>query len=124
MGEYETMFLWIHLIFAVLLIVLVITALCKKNNFKPYMMATRVSYLVFIVTGIVLFSKAFERDAMFTILKALSAIFLIGLIEMAYAQKTKKSLTVGLVMSLILVFALVIVIGLIVAGGRPFIHFI
>lgn len=118
------MFLWIHLIAAMLLIVLVCVSLLKKSGYKPYMMMTRISYLVFIVTGAVLFMKAFSRDATFTILKVAMAIFLIGLIEMSYAEKTKRHLTRGLVVSLVLVFVLVIIIGLIIAGGRPFINFI
>ncbi len=114
------MFLWIHLIFAIVLIALVIASLAKKQGYKPYMMMSRVSYLVFIITGVILFFKAFDRNPLFALLKVLIAILLIGLIEMTYAAKAKDQLTKGMIYSLVCGFVLVIIVGFIVAQGRPF----
>ncbi|TPR19254.1 DUF1516 family protein [Apilactobacillus timberlakei] len=115
------MYLWIHLIFAILLIALISLSIFKKKGFMPYMMITRVTYLVFIVTGTILFFKAYDRNPVFAILKALAAVMFIAMLEMNFAEKTKNRLTKGMVISLYCALILLFIIGFITAGGRPFV---
>lgn len=115
------MYLWIHLIFAILLIALVSLSIFKKKGFMPYMMISRVTYLVFIVTGAILFFKAYDRDPIFAILKILAALMFIALLEMTFAEKTKNRLTKGMIISLYCALILLFIIGFITAGGHPFV---
>lgn len=115
------MYLWIHLIFAILLIVLVSLSIFKKKGFMPYMMISRVTYLVFIVTGSLLFFKAYDRNPIFAILKVLAAIMFIGLLEMTFAEKNKGRITKGIIISLYCALILLFIIGFITAAGRPFV---
>ncbi|UQS84742.1 YisL family protein [Apilactobacillus apisilvae] len=115
------MYLWIHLVFAIILVILISLSVFKQNNFKIYMMISRVTYLVFLITGIVLFFKAYSRDPLLAILKVLAALLFIGMLEMTFAEKTKGRLTKWMVISLFIALILLFIIGLITAGGRPFI---
>ncbi|MHA8110482.1 DUF1516 family protein [Lactobacillaceae bacterium Melli_B4] len=116
------MFLWLHLIFALILVISVSMALLLRSGNQFYVMIARFCYLVFIVSGIILFPHAFNRDPLLTIVKVVIALGLIGMLEVTFAKQKKGQLTKQWLGIIAVTMLIVIVVGLILAGGRPFIR--
>ena len=96
------MWLWLHLIsWAVLAVAAGIALFSRTRQFVMWTMIARVCYLVSI--------------------KILIAIGLIGLLEMAFADKKQQHLSKIIIWSAIAAFVLVTVVGFALAQFRPFI---
>ncbi|MEJ6400001.1 DUF1516 family protein [Nicoliella lavandulae] len=116
------MLLWLHLIFVLILIISASMGLLLRSGNQFYIMIVRVCYLVFIVSGILLFSHAWARDPFLTIVKIIVAIGLIGILEVSFAKRKRNQLTKQWIVIDVLAFIVVIIVGLLLAGGRPFIR--
>ena len=116
------MWLWLHLIsWAVLAVAAGIALFSRTRQFVMWTMIARVCYLVSIISGVVLMRFAFNRHHMLTVIKILIAIGLIGLLEMAFADKKQHHLSKIIIWSAIAAFVLVTVVGFALAQFRPFI---
>ncbi|MHA8138055.1 DUF1516 family protein [Lactobacillaceae bacterium Scapto_B20] len=116
------MFLWLHLIFALILVISASMALLLPSGNQFYVMLARFCYLVFIVSGIILLPHAFVRTPIMTVVKVVAALGLIGILEVSFAKQKKGQLNKQFMMLVAIAMLIVIVIGFIVAGGRPFIR--
>ncbi|GLB46081.1 hypothetical protein WR164_00600 [Philodulcilactobacillus myokoensis] len=116
------MFLWAHLIAGILLLLVVILALAKKDNkIAPYMIAARMLYIFMILDGFRVLVPAIQRNITLSFIKIIAAIGTIALIEFALVSKAKGKLTTNRVLAAIGGLAVVFVLGFILAQGRPFI---
>jgi hypothetical protein len=115
------MLLWIHIIGVLILILSAGWALWASHHNQIGMMIARLCYIVLMVTGGILFFKAFHRSPILDILKVILAFGLIGSLEMTFAQKVHQKLRRPVIMGVLGGGILVIILGIIVAGGRPFI---
>ncbi|CAM2906565.1 MULTISPECIES: DUF1516 family protein [Dellaglioa] len=113
--------LLIHLITWVVIAVLVALTIFTNSNTKIYQMITRLGYLVSIASGIMLLGYAWQRDPMLTAIKLIVAIIFIGLTEMTFARKNRKQLNKSVIYAVGICCIGVGVLGLMLAGGRPFI---
>ena len=113
------MWLWLHLIsWAVLAVAAGIALFSRTRQFVMWTMIARVCYLVSIISGVVLMRFSFNRNP---VIKILIAIGLIGLLEMAFADKKQQHLSKIIIWSAIAAFVLVTVVGFALAQFRPFI---
>ncbi|POH13121.1 hypothetical protein BGL41_05545 [Fructilactobacillus sanfranciscensis] len=112
---------WIHLITWMVILVTTIIALFSQSRKLSLisMTITRVGYLFAIVTGVLLVSHAFSNHPALTIIKVILGIVLIGIIEMAFATKNHKRLTLGLAWLVIFFILLVGGLGLYLTSGYP-----
>lgn len=112
---------WIHLItWMVILVTTIITLFSQSRKLSLIsMMITRVGYLFAIVTGVLLVSHAFPNHPALTIIKVILGIVLIGIIEMTFATKNRKRLTLGLAWLVIFFILLVGGLGLYLTSGYP-----
>ncbi|GLB46080.1 hypothetical protein WR164_00590 [Philodulcilactobacillus myokoensis] len=116
------MYLWIHLIAAVLLLLVVMFALTKKDNhITPYVITARILYVVMILDGLKILIPAISRNIPLSIVKVVFAIGLIGIIEMMFASKMKNQLNSKKVWLTLGSFVVVFILGFMLAQGRPFI---
>ncbi|UQS87228.1 YisL family protein [Nicoliella spurrieriana] len=114
------MILWLHIIFALILIISTVMALSLRSGNQFYVMIDRFCYLVFLVSGIVLFPHAWDRNPILTVAKVVAAIILIGLLEMTFAKQKKHQLNKTWITTLAVLLIIVLLLGVILAGGRPF----
>ncbi|WP_286135540.1 DUF1516 family protein [Philodulcilactobacillus myokoensis] len=122
MKEGIDMYLWIHLIAAVLLLLVVMFALTKKDNhITPYVITARILYVVMILDGLKILIPAISRNIPLSIVKVVFAIGLIGIIEMMFASKMKNQLNSKKVWLTLGSFVVVFILGFMLAQGRPFI---
>lgn len=116
------MLLWLHIALVLLLLVLLCLNLSRKNGSKICMMLIRVLYILFIIDGICLVPKAWERNAILTVVKILASVGLIGFLEFIMAQRMKNKMSSQLILALVIVLVAFIILGLFTAGFRPWIH--
>lgn len=112
--------MWLHThltAFILLFIAVLVKLLNQDKEMKPLLMVIRVIYLILIVTGARLVFYTFESQMVLTIVKILLGLSTIGICEMAFSKKGTKTMKNGLV-GLLVITAIV---GLVLAGGRPFI---
>ncbi|WP_446002603.1 YisL family protein [Weissella viridescens] len=104
-------FVWMHLITWLVLFVVVSVALFSKNEklSKVNMMVARIGYLFAIGSGFMLLPYAYNEHPGLTILKVVVAVALIGLIEMGFARKQRKTLHTRVAFIIIL---LILIVGL------------
>lgn len=117
-------YLWIHLITWVVLLVVASLAIFVSDDkiSKISMMIARLGYIFAIFSGAMVFSYAYQENAMQTIIKVVLGIGLIGLIEVAFAKKQRHELNVGFAFIVIVAIILVGLFGIHLAGGYPFVH--
>ncbi|MHC9537348.1 DUF1516 family protein [Dellaglioa sp. BT-FLS60] len=113
--------LWIHLITWVVIAILVLLTVFTNSNTKIYQMITRLGYLVSIASGIMLLGYAWQDNPILTVIKLIGALVFIGLVEMTFARKNRNQLNKGIIYAVVICCIVVGVLGLILAGGRPFI---
>ncbi|WP_318766503.1 DUF1516 family protein [Lactiplantibacillus carotarum] len=96
------MFLFIHIGGWVLLTLSIVFGLTRQSvkAANRYLIISRLSYLVLIITGVYLATKTFGGNWWLTALKALLGIGTIGLTEIAFARKQESHLT-GQLLSLL-----------------------
>ncbi|MCK8607420.1 DUF1516 family protein [Apilactobacillus ozensis] len=112
--------MWIHLLVAVLFIFTFVLGLVKHSGYTVYQMISRFCYLIFIVTGGFLAFKAFHRSPFLISLKIIIALIFIAALEYGFAKKNHKNLDQKTFKILIFIFVILILVGLLAAGGRPF----
>ncbi|KID41608.1 DUF1516 family protein [Fructilactobacillus fructivorans] len=117
------MLIWIHLLTWLVLFIAVCIALFSNWHFKAMTMIARLCYVILIISGIFLVPYAWGRDPILTVVKIICALLLIGLIEMAFAFKSQQKLSKTFLWITIVAIIIVAIIGIMLAGGRPFIHF-
>ncbi|MBW1604974.1 DUF1516 family protein [Lactobacillus sp. Sy-1] len=115
------MVLWLHVIFALILLISTVMALSLKSGNQFYVMLDRFCYLIFIVSGIILFPHAWNRSPILAIAKVVAAVALIGILEVSFAKQKRNQLTKQWISILVVLVILVILLGVIIAGGHPFI---
>lgn len=116
--EEKEMWLHIHLTAFILIFIAILVKLFNtEKEMKPLLMVIRVIYLVLIVTGIRLTLYTFDSQTILTVVKILLGLGTIGICEMAFGKKGTKPMK-NLLVGLLVVTAIV---GLVLAGGRPFI---
>ena len=112
------MWLHIHLVaFLVIAIAIGVKLMNSENEMKPLLMIIRLIYLVLVITGGRMIMWTFSSDPVLTVVKVLLGLGTIVASEMAFGTKGTKAMRnvlIGMV-------AATAVIGLILAGGRPFI---
>lgn len=117
------LWLWLHLIVWVLITIFVLLALFTNQHTKFYEMSTRIGYLVIIVTGIVLSIRAWQYQPVLLIIKIIAALLIIALIEIAFAKKSQKVLSKGLIWAVIVGLIIVAILGFVLAGWYPFVQY-
>ncbi|WP_220728325.1 DUF1516 family protein [Apilactobacillus xinyiensis] len=115
------MFLWIHLLIAILFIFTFIMGLTRRKNAFIYQMISRTFYLIFLITGGFLFFKAFHRAPMLLSFKAIFAFIFIVAAEYGFAKNNSNKMNKHILWILMLMLILLIIVGFLAAGGRPFI---
>ncbi|WP_192986029.1 DUF1516 family protein [Carnobacterium mobile] len=112
------MWLHIHLTAFILIFVAILVKLFNQDKeMKALFMVIRVVYLVLIATGIRLAMYTFDSQAVLTTVKILLGLSTIAVCEMAFGKKGTKMLK-NVLVGLVVVTAIV---GLVLAGGRPFV---
>ena len=115
------MAVWTHLITWMVMTITVLLALFTNSHNKVYEMITRLGYIVIIVTGIMLFSRAWETEPSLLIVKVILAFLLIAFIEIAFARKNTGRLTTRAVWSVVIFLFVVAIVGFGLAGWFPFV---
>lgn len=112
--------MWLHIhltAFILIFIAILVKLFNSEKEMKPLLMVIRVIYLVLIVTGIRLVLYTYDSQMALTVVKILLGLGTIGICEMAFGKKGTKTMR-SLLVGLLVVTAIV---GLVLAGGRPFI---
>lgn len=112
--------MWLHIhlaAFIILLIAVIVKLMNPDREMKSVLMMIRLIYLVLIVTGGRLVMFTFDRDPVLSIVKILLALATIAFAEIAFGKKgtpSKRKWLIGLMI-------ITAVVGLVLAGGQPFV---
>jgi|GEM_PF-629614 len=118
------MWLWMHLItWVVLLIDLLAGMFITPKRRTPFLMIARLGYVVMIVSGYMLMGVAFNRNPALTVLKLILALAFIGITEMSFATTGEHQFKPNWRWIVLGSAVIVGIIGLVLAQGRPFIHY-
>ncbi|KIS02712.1 DUF1516 family protein [Paucilactobacillus wasatchensis] len=100
----------VHLSAAIVLIGTVVTGLTatSQKRVKKWMIISRLLYLILLVTGGVILYFIFPITPITALIKFISAIGLVILIEISFAKKQEQRITIGLSALLSLFFILTI----------------
>lgn len=112
---------WTHLITWIIMTITILLALLGNSHNKVYEMITRVGYIVIIVTGIMLFGRAWSVEPNLLIVKVVLALILIALVEIGFARKNTGRLTTQAVWAVIVFLIVVAIVGFGLAGWYPFV---
>lgn len=100
----------------------VLMALFANKYNKVYEMITRVGYIVIIITGIIMFPRAWQVEPVLLIIKVVLALILIACAEIAFARKNTGRLTTQAVWAVIICLIVVAIVGFALAGWYPFVQ--
>ena len=118
------MFLWFHIILALALIVLLFLDLTRKNGYRPFVIAIRTIYIIFILDGLLLYPLAWMRDPIMAYVKVILSILVICYLEYLVVQRFKNQISKRDVWIGVILLVALIVLGLFTAGFRPWIKLI
>ncbi|KRM89315.1 hypothetical protein FD21_GL001887 [Liquorilactobacillus vini DSM 20605] len=120
--EILMIWLWLHLLAAVILFGVILITVIKKKALATVVMTARIDYLIAIISGIMLFDYAWSKSPVLAVLKALAALVVIGLCEILFKRVSQLT---GLGRGLILMSVIVLIIfGLLLSAGYPLISLV
>ena len=117
------MFLWMHIALVIALLVLLFLDLKHKSGYRPYVMAIRIIYIIFILDGLWLYPIAWLRSPILSYIKVILSILVICFLEYLIVQRFKNQLSKRDVWIGIILMIILIILGLFAASFRPWIHF-
>ena len=115
------MFSWLHIILVIALLVLLFLDLRRKGGARPYVMAIRTIYIIFVLDGLWLYPLAWMRNPIMAYFKVIASILVICFLEYLVVQRFKNQLSkcdvwIGVILLLVL-----IVLGLFTANFLPWV---
>jgi hypothetical protein len=114
--------LWTHLITWIVMAVMILLALLTNSNNKIYEMITRLGYIVIIITGILMFGHAWQKEPTLLIVKIILAIIFIAIVEIAFARKNAGMLSPQIVWTVVVFCIVVALVGFALSGWYPFVQ--
>ncbi|QBP18134.1 DUF1516 family protein [Acetilactobacillus jinshanensis] len=116
------MLLWLHILFVILLLTFLYIDLRKRGGSKFATIMIRILYILFILDGAILLPTAMGRHPRLSFVKVGASLCMIGFLEFLIARRAKNTLTKPIVIICIILLLILIGLGLLTAGFRPWIH--
>lgn len=111
---------WMHLIVGVVLIVAVIVGLAgPAKGTKIWAMIARVCYILILISGILMFARAWREDPVLLVIKIMVALVFIGLAEAGFAKKTRGTAGLSALWIPLALGVVTFALGLALTGGFP-----